>query len=747
MKLKALIAAAFLLVGLSAANAQQVPANQFWASPASGGSNLPAWRPLVAGDLNTILVPLTNGGTAASLVASNGGVVYSGSSAFAVLAGTATAGQCLLSGSNAAPTWGTCTGGSTGVATANNADSTLTLTGTGGGPFTGNVTFKINLANPNTWTGLTTINSISTAADTLSVVTANDCCGNNGIGITGATDGVSLMIKNTASGGNDWRIISSDTASTAPGLRFFDFTNTTDALFLANTGKVGLGGVFSPVNQLDVGGSNAGIHLASNSGCTTTLSLCNNGVNLTWNGNELSACVSAPMVGFIAGGNNHTAWTNWFSSLGGGSGCVAFPPGTFDDATGNDSYTMTSGAVGVRILGSGVNVTKLTWSNGGGMTINYFDLTDAFELGGFYYANGTTSGTGLTLQVTPGNSITAGSAARTTIHDMFFVGASCSISAGHWDTAITIHTTPNVEFRNVSICGTGAANMAGVHIDGSTQTLTTNGSTTGSNLLHFASVPNTVTVGMGCWDQNNINAIAGNGFGPNNSVQATSSATITLGANVAGTVNSGDVIQCANDNANYHFTNVSFVDASPAIDIGTGTQGVTIDGNTSSGAIGLSAAAFFQTAANVFGLDGLIITGSEIASGNTYCIISDSEWTDFNISNNIMYCSPGAADGVFMGPSARGTIVGNNIIASGSNTGSGIHVQGPFGTIDNNVIQGWLDGITLDGSSSHWVVGTGNSFSVSNVAINNGGGTNTIPLNCNPLTGSAVSVFGEITHC
>ena len=52
---------------------------------------------------------LAQGGTNAKLTASTGGVVYSGASAFAVLSGTATANQVLLSGSSAAPAWSTAT--------------------------------------------------------------------------------------------------------------------------------------------------------------------------------------------------------------------------------------------------------------------------------------------------------------------------------------------------------------------------------------------------------------------------------------------------------------------------------------------------------------------------------------------------------------------------------------------------------------------------------------------------------------
>lgn len=59
---------------------------------------------------------LARGGSNASLTASNGGIVYSDASAMAVLSGTATAGQHLVSGSNAAPSWSTSTFPSTSAA-------------------------------------------------------------------------------------------------------------------------------------------------------------------------------------------------------------------------------------------------------------------------------------------------------------------------------------------------------------------------------------------------------------------------------------------------------------------------------------------------------------------------------------------------------------------------------------------------------------------------------------------------------
>lgn len=90
---------------------------------------------------------LTRGGTAASLTASNGGIVYSNASTLAILAGTATATQMLQSGLSSSPAWSTTTWPATstinqilyssaantitGLATANSA---VLITSAGGVP-------------------------------------------------------------------------------------------------------------------------------------------------------------------------------------------------------------------------------------------------------------------------------------------------------------------------------------------------------------------------------------------------------------------------------------------------------------------------------------------------------------------------------------------------------------------------------------------------------------------------------------
>jgi len=101
----------------------------------------------IGGTAVALPISLANGGTNnGSLVASNGGIVYSDASKLQILAGTVTASQCLLSGSSAAPTWGSCSGGAA-VSSVSNSDGTLTIS-----PTTGAVVASIALGHANTWT-------------------------------------------------------------------------------------------------------------------------------------------------------------------------------------------------------------------------------------------------------------------------------------------------------------------------------------------------------------------------------------------------------------------------------------------------------------------------------------------------------------------------------------------------------------------------------------------------------------------
>ena len=73
----------------------------------STNNNNPYWDYINLATGVTGSSSLANGGTATSLTANNGGIVYSGAASLAILAGNSTAGKVLQSGASAAPTWST----------------------------------------------------------------------------------------------------------------------------------------------------------------------------------------------------------------------------------------------------------------------------------------------------------------------------------------------------------------------------------------------------------------------------------------------------------------------------------------------------------------------------------------------------------------------------------------------------------------------------------------------------------------
>lgn len=74
-----------------------------------GQTSITTLGTIATGVWNGSVIDLAHGGTNANLTASNGGIFYSSATAAAILAGTATAGQLLTSGSSTTPAWTTTT--------------------------------------------------------------------------------------------------------------------------------------------------------------------------------------------------------------------------------------------------------------------------------------------------------------------------------------------------------------------------------------------------------------------------------------------------------------------------------------------------------------------------------------------------------------------------------------------------------------------------------------------------------------
>ena len=177
---------------------------------------------------------LANGGTNASLTASNGGIVYSGASAFAVLAGTATAGQVLQSGASGAPSWSTPTypssSGGLGKHIASDGTNNNYTTSTYSDTYAASTLLYSNGAN--TVTGLATANSAVLVTNSSGVPawsgtmtngqviigntsgtpTAATLTAGTGVSITNASGSITIGI---ATGGMTWTTVSGTSQSAA----------------------------------------------------------------------------------------------------------------------------------------------------------------------------------------------------------------------------------------------------------------------------------------------------------------------------------------------------------------------------------------------------------------------------------------------------------------------------------------------------------------------------------------------------
>lgn len=144
---------------------------------------------------------LTRGGSNASLTASNGGIIYSTATAMAVLSGTSTANQVLVSGSNAAPSWSTATfpsaAGASGTILRSNGTGWVASTSTFADTYAASTILYSNGAN--TVQGLATANSAMLVTNSTGVpaMTASLTNGQVIIGSTGATPTPATLTEGT----------------------------------------------------------------------------------------------------------------------------------------------------------------------------------------------------------------------------------------------------------------------------------------------------------------------------------------------------------------------------------------------------------------------------------------------------------------------------------------------------------------------------------------------------------------------
>jgi hypothetical protein len=187
---------------------------------------------------------LSNGGTNASLTASNGGIFYSTASAAAILSGTATANKMLLSGATAAPTWSTSTIPSSAGATANKvllSDGTNYVLSTPTFPNASATSGKLIISDGTNWIASTStypnsvaINTILYASSANAVSTINAAnsatlyTNTSGVpALTGSMTNGQLLIGSTSAN----PVLGTITASTG-----ISVTNGAGSITIASTG-------------------------------------------------------------------------------------------------------------------------------------------------------------------------------------------------------------------------------------------------------------------------------------------------------------------------------------------------------------------------------------------------------------------------------------------------------------------------------------------------------------------------------
>lgn len=332
---------------------------------------------------------LTRGGSNASLTASNGGIVYSTASAMAILSGTSTANQVLLSGASTIPAWSTTTYPPTttvnqllysssanviaGLATAN---SSVLVTSAGGVPSL-STTLPTNLAMQ-TPASITLTNGTGLVPST-------------GLSATGTPSSATFL-----RGDNTW---STPSATGAGGLKSFQIFTTgtaqtytkpagvTSILVEVLGGGGGGGGAAGAASSLGGGGGGgaggyARLYVASASATYTyTVGAAgaagSSGNNAGGTGGTTTFSASSLQATGGVGGSGSPGSVGYSQTQGGAGGVgsngnfnCGGEPGLFGAGYGTAVSIANSGQGGSSIYGGG-GITLLTNNTAGNAASNY----------------------------------------------------------------------------------------------------------------------------------------------------------------------------------------------------------------------------------------------------------------------------------------------------------------------------------------------------------------------------------------
>ena len=561
---------------------------------------------------------LADGGTAAALTASNGGIFYSTASTGEILAGTATANQILLSGSSTAPAWSSATYPATitanqilyssssnvigGITTANNG---ILITSSGGVPsisstlpsaVQGNIT-SLGTIISGTWNATPITVSYGGTGNTTFTAYSVICAGTTATG----------TFQNVSGLGTSGQVLTSNGTSSLPTWQTVTGTGTVTSVS-GTAGQIDVAtGTTTPVISIDAA------YVGQTS--ITTLGTITTG---TWSGTTITV---------PHGGTGNTTFTAYSLICAGTTATGIFQ---------NVSGVGTSG----QVLTSNGSSSLPTWQAlpATGTVTSVSGTTGQIDV-----VNGTTTpvisidaGYVGQTSITTLGTITTGTWSGTIISiDAAYVGQTSittlgTITSGTWNgSTITVPNggTGNTTFTAYSVlcAGTTATgifqNVSGVGTSG--QVLTSNGA---SSLPTWQTLPATGTVTSVSGTAGQIDVVSGTTT-PVISIDTGyvgQTSITTLGTITTGTWNGTTVTVTHGGTGNNTFTAYSVLCAGTTSTgifqnvVGTGTSGQVL---TSTGASSLptwQTVTGTGTVTSVSGTSGQI----DVATGTTTPVIS-----------------------------------------------------------------------------------------------------------------------------
>ena len=167
--------------------------------------------------------------------------------------------------------------------------------------------------------------------------------------------------------------------------------------------------------------------------------------------------------------DNSTAMTNAIAASPSGQACVFLPPGTYAFSA-LYHYTLPSNNASITIVGSGADVTTLTWAAGGGMQITFPTGNNSAHIRNLTFTTGTTNtGNGLAFNQVSASSDPA-AAALSDVTGVTFRGSDGYLGTNYWAYGTFITGVSNVNFVNdawYGPSGTPPVNGIGLYIVGS----------------------------------------------------------------------------------------------------------------------------------------------------------------------------------------------------------------------------------------------------------------------------------------